>query len=155
MWTLRETSARTTTWRITSVLGRSGECPQLANNSGKVPLHQCGRGKPPLHNGQVTFPRGREGFRQRASHPKLGIGGVNQLPPGIFPFDIRGLKRSQAEFLFAKAEKVFQIEAAAIALVNRKQSQFVTPLAHNEKPKGTFASLIALFVIAHNLNESS
>jgi len=117
-------------------------------------LHECRRDEPSLHDGQVTLPGSRESFGQRASHPKLGIGNVNQVPPIFFPLDIRCLESSQAKFLFAKAKKVFQVEAALVALIDVGKGQFVTPFAHDQKPERTLASWIAIFVIAHNLNQS-
>lgn len=88
-----------------------------------------------------------------ACHPELGIGDMNQLPPSLLALDIWGLEVSQAEPLFAKTEEVFQVESSRVALVNMEQSQFVTPFAHNQQPKGTFEGWFAIFTIAHNLHQ--
>ena len=71
-----------------------------------------------LHGGQVAFPRIGQDVSQVTGHPKLSIGDMNELPPILFVLDIRRLKVSQEQFLFAKAEKMFLVEAAGIGLLD-------------------------------------
>ena len=88
-----------------------------------------------------------------ASHPELGIGNMDQLPPGLLACHLGGLEVSQAEFLFAKTEEVFQVEALLVALINMEQAQFVASLTHHEQPQGMLECLFTLLIITDNLHQ--
>ncbi len=76
---------------------------------------------------------------------------MHQLPPLCFATILRCLETRQQHFLFAKAEKVFQVISLTIRFINVLSTQFMTSLTNSKQPHRSLASQIACLIIPNNL----
>ena len=70
-----------------------------------------------LHRREVALPRPGKAVNQMASQPELRIGDVCELKPVLLARNFRGLEGHHEQLLFAKAEKVLDIEPHGVSLI--------------------------------------